>query len=141
MSHGQSAPGRAGSIRAVAASGRERRPGVCGRGPVCFVRTMLAVVLVSLGATAGAQAPAAPAVPPAATGGVPESVPEWRRTDGYPFDARAELTRRLQFMAQAMQLREYCADDKVDAEFVRIQLMRFSRITGREENCASLRDY
>ena len=48
MSHGQSAPGRAGSIRAVAASDRERRPRVCGRGPVCFVRTMLAVVLVSL---------------------------------------------------------------------------------------------
>lgn len=74
----------------------------------------------------------------------PEQVaemPEWRRTDAYVFRAIGDVTRRMQFVAQAMQLRDYCADRTVPDDFVRDRLQRFGRMTGRDETCTSLLDY
>ena len=53
----------------------------------------------------------------------------------------ADTVRRLQFSAQAMQLREYCADRRVPDDFVRERLQRFGRLTGRDETCGTLADY
>jgi len=66
---------------------------------------------------------------------------KWRDTSAYPFPALAATVAGAQNMAQAMILREYCADDKIPDEFVRARLALFSKITGREEDCASLLDY
>lgn len=68
-------------------------------------------------------------------------VPEWRRTDAYVFRAIGDVTRRMQFVAQAMHLRDYCADRTVPDDFVRDRLQRFGRMTGRDETCTSLLDY
>jgi hypothetical protein len=79
-----------------------------------------------------AKAPAAARTP---------AVPEWRRTDAYVFRAIGDVTRRMQFVAQAMQLRDWCADRSVPDDFVRERLQRFGRMTGREETCTTLLDY
>ena len=47
----------------------------------------------------------------------------------------------MQNLAYAMQLRDYCADDRVPDEFVKAQLAHFSRITGRNETCKTLLAY
>ena len=100
-------------------------------------RAALRAGLLTLALSAGpVLAQRAPAAAAAST-----PTPEWRRTDGYRFPALADSVRRLQFAAQAMQLREYCADRRVPDEFVRERLQRFGRMTGREETCASLVDY
>ncbi|MBP9654836.1 MAG: hypothetical protein KBE19_10655, partial [Rhodocyclaceae bacterium] len=94
--------------------------------PRRFLALSLALTLaLSAGPVLAQRAPAAAA---AST-----PTPEWRRTDGYRFPALADSVRRLQFAAQAMQLREYCADRRVPDEFVRERLQRFGRMTGREE--------
>lgn len=64
-----------------------------------------------------------------------------RDTSGYPFPSLAATTARMQNVAHAMRLRDYCADRRVPDAFVRVQLERFSLITGRPESCASLLDY
>ena len=68
-------------------------------------------------------------------------VPEWRRTDAYVFRAIGDVTRRMQLVPQAMQLRDWCADRSVPDDFVRARLQRFGRMTGREETCTTLLDY
>ncbi|MEI2421143.1 hypothetical protein V6O07_12790 [Arthrospira platensis SPKY2] len=65
----------------------------------------------------------------------------FRDTAGYPFGAPASTVRAMQHLATAMQLRAYCADPNVPDAFVRLQLQRFSEMTGREESCRSLLDY
>jgi hypothetical protein len=65
----------------------------------------------------------------------------WRDTSGYPFPALADTVAAVQNMVQAMILRDYCANEKLPDNFVRNRLTRFSRITGREEDCQSLFDY
>lgn len=64
-----------------------------------------------------------------------------RNTDGYAFPSLATTVARMQNVAHAMRLRDYCTDRRVPDAFVRIQLERFSLITGRPESCASLLDY
>ena len=137
------APASAGFAQAGSASGRKGRglPCTCGPMHVHIPRRFLALSLaltlaLSAGPVLAQRAPAAAAAPAAST-----PTPEWRRTDGYRFPALADSVRRLQFAAQAMQLREYCADRRVPDEFVRERLQRFGRMTGREETCASLADY
>lgn len=134
------APVPAGFAQAGSASGRKRRglPCTCGPMHVHIPRRFLALSLaLTLALSAGpVLAQRAPAAAAAST-----PTPEWRRTDGYRFPALADSVRRLQFAAQAMQLREYCADRRVPDEFVRERLQRFGRMTGREETCASLADY
>jgi len=66
---------------------------------------------------------------------------DWRDTSGYPFPALADTVAAAQNMVQAMILRDYCANKKLSDDFVRGRLARFSRITGREEDCQSLLDY
>jgi Tfp pilus assembly protein FimV len=90
-------------------------------------------------ATAPAPAPAPEKTDqPAAA---PVSGKDWRDVSGYRFPALASTVAAAQNMAQAMILRDYCANAKVPDAFVRARLARFSRITGREENCRSLLDY
>ena len=59
----------------------------------------------------------------------------------YALPARADTQRHLQYLAQAIQLREYCADQSIEDAFVDRQLAAFSRITGREEDCRTLLEY
>ncbi|MGL1834286.1 hypothetical protein ACKVEX_11825 [Rhodocyclaceae bacterium SMB388] len=66
---------------------------------------------------------------------------DFRDTSANPFAALSRTVRDMQHLAYALQLRDYCADDRVSDEFVRVQLARFSLLTGREETCASLKDY
>ncbi|MDR1064616.1 MAG: hypothetical protein LBL48_11935 [Azoarcus sp.] len=64
-----------------------------------------------------------------------------RDTSGYRFPALAVTVAAAQNMAYAMILRDYCANARLPAAFVRERLARFSRMTGREESCPSLLDY
>ncbi|MBW7861626.1 MAG: hypothetical protein KJZ96_12835 [Rhodocyclaceae bacterium] len=90
--------------------------------------------LASHAQTGGGGGQAAAAQPSAAVAG-------FRNTGGYRSGSVAQTVRRLQNVATAMQLREYCSDPRIEDEFVRIQLARFSLITGRSESCATLLDY
>ena len=133
------APGLVGGAL-VQQRGRGRGRNACRRGPAHFgcglargVLFAAVVALMPLAALAQqAKAPAAARTP---------AVPEWRRTDAYVFRAIGDVTRRMQFVAQAMQLRDWCADRSVPDDFVRERLQRFGRMTGREETCTTLLDY
>ena len=124
--------------------GRGRGRNACRRGPAHFgcglARGVLFAAVVGLMPVAAlaqqAQRPAA-----AAARAPGPAVPEWRRTDAYVFRAIGDVTRRMQFVAQAMQLRDWCADRSVPDDFVRERLQRFGRMTGREETCTTLLDY
>lgn len=107
-------------------------------------RALLASLLLLMSGPVPAQ-PAAremPVVPekPAAASGA-ESERDFRDTTGYRYPALSRTQRDLQNLAYALQLRDYCADDRVSDEFVKAQLERFSRITGRSETCSSLLAY
>ena len=78
------------------------------------------------------ETPAVPAVEPKK---------DWRDTSGDPFPSLASVAAASRNMAQALNLREFCANDAVPDDFVRERLARFSRMTGREEDCRSLWDY
>lgn len=78
-----------------------------------------------------AQAPAA----------AQQAARDFRDTSRYPFRSVAGTTFNLQMLTYAMQLREFCANRTIPDEFVKERLARFSRMTGREEDCASLADY
>jgi hypothetical protein len=133
------APGLVGDAP-VQQPGRGRRRNACRRGPMRFGfgiarGAVFAAVLGLMPLAALAQAAKTPAVAPA------PAVPEWRRTDAYVFGSIGDVTRRMQFVAQAMQLRDWCADRRVPDDFVRERLQRFGRMTGREESCTTLLDY
>lgn len=132
----------AGFAQAGSASGRKGRGLPCACGPM-RVHLPVPILLLALPLALWLVLSASPAFAQKAPAGAAASppIPEWRRTDGYRFPALADSVRRLQFAAQAMQLREYCADRRVPDEFVRERLQRFGRMTGREETCASLADY
>jgi len=70
-----------------------------------------------------------------------EEDPDFRDTSAYPFPALSRTVRDMQHLAYAFQLHNYCSDDRVPDAFVRIQLARFSLITGRDETCRTLADY
>ena len=84
-------------------------------------------------------------MPPAQDGVVTdaarEAEPLVRNLGGYMFPSLAATTSRMQNIAYAMRLRDYCADLRVPNAFIRVQLARFSLITGRPENCGTLLDY
>ena len=133
------APGRVGDALSQQ-PGRGRGRNARRRGPVLFGRglargVLFAAVVALMPLAALAQQATAPAAARA-----PE-VPEWRRTDAYVFRAIGDVTRRMQFVPQAMQLRDWCADRSVPDDFVRARLQRFGRMTGREETCTTLLDY
>ena len=108
-----------------------------------FLGTCLAVCFLQIMLIPTGWAQSVPAVDPAATGNAdaPPPLPEWRDTTGYPFPAIAQTVERMQFIAYALQLREYCANHTITDKFVQERLQRFSAMTGREENCKSLLDY
>ena len=123
-----------------------------------FFRLFTVFLLLSMSAPAmwqSAPDAAEQSPPPVATGSDAAPVAEpnageapdassgedWRDTSGYPFPALADTVAAAQNMVHAMLLREYCANKKLSDDFVRGRLARFSRITGREEDCQSLLDY
>ncbi len=125
--------------------GRGRGRNACRHGPAHFGRglaqgVLFAAVVWLMPLVVRAQQAPAPAAAPAARAPAP-ALPEWRRTDAYVFRAIGDVTRRMQFVAQAMQLRDWCADRSVPDDFVRERLQRFGRMTGREESCPTLLDY
>ena len=137
------APGLVGEAL-VRQPGRGRGRNARRRGPVLFGRglargVLFAAVVGLMPVAALAQQAQAPA--PAAARASAPAVPEWRRTDAYVFRAIGDVTRRMQFVPQAMQLRDWCADRSVPDDFVRERLQRFGRMTGREETCTTLLDY
>lgn len=101
---------------------------------------LLDVSLLVVLSVASCQVLAQIALDAAGVGGAREP-PEWRSTAGYPFPALADTVARMQNVAHAMRLRDYCADRRVPDEFVRARLQRFSQLTGREETCTTLLDY
>jgi len=103
-------------------------------------RPLIACLVLLLAGSACAQmAPPAPAGVATPEPGKP--VEAIRDTTGYRYPALSRTVRDMQNLAYAMQLRDYCADDRVSDEFVRAQLARFSRITGRTETCRTLLAY
>lgn len=66
---------------------------------------------------------------------------DFRDTSRYAFKSVAGTTFDLQMLAYAMQLREFCANRTIPDDFVKERLARFSQMSGREEDCASLADY
>ena len=139
------APGLVGEAL-VRQPGRGRGRNARRRGPVLFGRglargVLFAAVVGLMPVAALAQQAQRPAAAAAAARAPGPAVPEWRRTDAYVFRAIGDVTRRMQFVAQAMQLRDWCADRSVPDDFVRERLQRFGRMTGREETCTTLLDY
>ena len=108
------------------------------------LRFLLAALLTSVGVHAQSpDAPAAPAAPAASAAfDAPKSA---READDIPYryhvPSLAQTVRELQHASLAIQLREYCADEKIPDAFVDERLAEFSRITGREENCRTLLEY
>lgn len=86
-------------------------------------------------------APAQADVPSASAAETPKPDRSFRDTTGYRYPALSRTQRDLQNLAYALQLRDYCADDRVPDEFVKAQLASFSRITGRVETCRTLLAY
>lgn len=107
------------------------------------VKSRLTLFVLAIGLMSGLSAQETdPDVPVGEAAAFAE--PEDRRfrdISGYPFRAPAATVRAMQHLATAMQLRAYCADPNIPDAFVRLQLQRFSELTGREENCRSLLDY
>lgn len=99
-------------------------------------RGVVAFVLIVSGGAA-AQGTPAPAVPAPAAG----EAAAFRDTADYRYPALSQTVRDMQNLAYAMQLRDYCADPRVPDEFLKAQLARFGRITGRSETCKTLLSY
>lgn len=118
-----------------------------------FLPLLMSMILMLAAGQVHAQTDGAAGIDDAAVDGTPEGAetanqgangrepPEWRSTAGYPFPALADTVARMQNVAHAMRLRDYCADRRVPDEFVRARLQRFSQLTGREETCTTLLDY
>lgn len=96
-------------------------------------------LLLAGSACAQPPPPGAPQSASPASAGKPDE--SFRDTTGYRHPALSRIVRDMQNLAYAMQLRDYCADDRVSDEFVKAQLARFSRITGRTETCRTLLAY
>ncbi|THF65951.1 hypothetical protein E6C76_07855 [Pseudothauera nasutitermitis] len=90
------------------------------------------------------QAPTAPPVTAQQQGGAApaeEEDEDWRDTSEYRFLSLGDASLRLEMVAMAMQVRDYCANRRVPDDFVRDRLARLSVLSGRTENCRSLLDY
>lgn len=110
----------------------------------CLICLLLAGAVQAQQAPPAAAPPAANAAPAGADGEEEAGDQDdraWRDTSAYPFGALAGTALRLELVAKAMQLRDYCADRRVQDEFVRERLRRFSALSGRPEDCRSLLDY
>ena len=135
----------AGTVKASTRSGRKQGEHSPAYGPMSITRVSSLLVLLLALHPALAQQPTPPAAAPPS---VPESAPaeaparpEWRDISGYRFPALARTVADMQFLAHAMQLREFCANARVPDDFVRERLDRFGAMTGRKESCATLLSY
>lgn len=106
-----------------------------------MIRVLLFLLMLPVAHSTGAQQDSVPLVEDAAGVGRTVDDRDFRDTSAYIFPALSRTVRDMQHLAYALQLRDYCADDRVSDEFVRVQLARFSLLTGREETCGSLKDY
>ncbi|NMG45263.1 hypothetical protein GPA22_16220 [Aromatoleum toluvorans] len=110
-----------------------------------LLRALFASLILLLPAVPSAQSlpRQADAPPLAAADAKSDAKPDrsFRDTSGYRHPALSRTQRDLQNLAYALQLRDYCADDRVSDAFVKEQLARFSRITGRKETCRTLLAY
>lgn len=97
--------------------------------------------LILLVILCAASTPAWAQTPGGGVSGDGRSEKDFRDTSRYAFRAVAATTFDLQMLAYAMQLREFCANRTISDDFVKARLARFSQMTGREEDCASLADY
>lgn len=97
---------------------------------------LLAIAALDVSLPVSAQVPGAPAGAAA-----PDADRRFRDITGYRFPPLIDTVSAMQNVAHAIQLRDYCADARVPDDFVRAQLARFSRITGRPETCQTLRLY
>lgn len=100
----------------------------------------LPLILLCL-ALAAVPIPAVPQVPEAVAGAETAEEKSFRDTSRYAFKAVAATTFDLQMLTYAMQLREFCANRTISDDFVKARLARFSQMSGREEDCASLAEY
>jgi hypothetical protein len=53
----------------------------------------------------------------------------------------ARVTHESALTTQAIQLLDFCNNPAVASDFVATRLEQFSKISGRQEDCTSLRDY
>lgn len=108
-----------------------------------LVGLLCAGLLAAAGSAVAQGEPPPPSPPSTFVMSPPKS--DGRVGDGkayrYPLPAVADTVRELQFAAQAVALREYCADKRIADEFVTARLAEFSLQTGREESCRTLLDY
>ncbi|AYH42369.1 hypothetical protein [Azoarcus sp. DN11] len=106
-----------------------------------LLRTLFASLILLLPTVPFAQSlPRKADAPPAAAADA-KADRSFRDTTGYRHPALSRTQRDLQNLAYALQLRDYCADDRVSDAFVKEQLARFGRITGRKETCRTLLAY
>lgn len=63
-----------------------------------------------------------------------------RDFNAQPF-APARASHESALTTQAIQLLDFCNNPAVASDFVAMRLERFSKMSGREEDCKSLRDY
>lgn len=109
-----------------------------------LLRALFASLTLLFPAALPAQTVPAKADAPSAAAAAPELVKpdrSFRDTTGYRYPALSRTQRDLQNLAHALQLRDYCADDRVPDDFVKAQLASFGRITGRAETCRTLLAY
>ncbi|NMF87801.1 hypothetical protein [Aromatoleum petrolei] len=107
-------------------------------------RALLASFILLLSTTLSAQTATAQAdVSPAPAVATDAAKPDrsFRDISGYRYPALSRTQGDLQSLAYALQLRDYCADERVPDDFVKAQLASFSRITGRTETCRTLLAY
>lgn len=106
--------------------------------PAGLTALLLAVTLPAFGQEAAVEEPV-PALGAEQLEAVEDD--DFRDIRGYRFPALSRTVRDMQYLAIAMQLRDYCSDNRVPDEFVRDRLARFSLMSGREETCRSLNEY
>lgn len=106
-----------------------------------LLRALFASLTLLLPAALPAQTAPAKADAPPAVAETAKPDRSFRDTTGYRYPALSRTQRDLQNLAYALQLRDYCADDRVPDDFVKAQLVNFSRITGRAETCRTLLAY
>lgn len=111
--------------------------------PAALSMRRSALFLLLIAGIARAQTlPPQPPTPPAQPAKAPEAAIESRDLKrsvcGWP-TAPAVMARDSQRTVYAVQLLDYCNDPKIQEDFLQQQFAKFSRITGREENCETVK--
>ena len=100
-----------------------------------------AVVVLMVAAGWSSAVPAQGAAPPGMDAAAQAEAQRLGRVFGQRPAPPAVLVRESSLAVQAWQLRDYCADPRLDNAFVAAQLEKFSKISGRNEDCNSIQQY